>query len=49
MSEVQNEVIEVEIYGYTNAEGQRVYTPNLEFAHIMAVKNGTQHVFVEKK
>ena len=49
MSEVQNEVTEVEIYGYVNAEGQRVYTPNLEFAYIMATKSGTEHVFIEKK
>jgi len=49
MTETQNEVTEVEIYGYVNAEGQRVYTPNLEFAHIMAAKYGTQDVYIEKK
>ena len=48
MTETQNEVTEVEIYGYVNAEGQRVYTPNLEFAHIMADKYGTQNVYIEK-
>jgi hypothetical protein len=49
MSETQNEVLDVEIYGYVNAEGQKVFTPNLEFAHIMATKYGTEHVFIEKK
>ena len=47
MTETQNESIE--IYGYINNEGQKVYTPNLEFAHIMADKYGTQDVYVEKK
>jgi hypothetical protein len=37
MSEVTNEV--VEIYAYVNDKGQKVYTPNLEFAQIMAQKH----------
>lgn len=45
MSEVINEV--VEIYAYINDKGQKVYTPNLEFAHIMAVKHRSD-VYVEK-
>ena len=47
MTEIQNET--VEIYGYINNDGQKVFTPNLEFAHIMATKYGTTHVFIEKK
>ena len=46
MSEVTNEVIEV--YAYINDKGQKVFTPNLEFAQIMAAKYGTQKVYVEK-
>ena len=42
-------VKENEIYSYINDKGQRVFTPNLEFAHIMATKYGTNHVFIEKK
>ena len=49
MTEQETQVIEVAIYGYTNDKGQRVFTPNLEFAHIMATKYGTKHVFIEKK
>jgi hypothetical protein len=49
MTEQETQVIEVEIYGYVNNKGQRVFTPNLEFAHIMATKYGTNHIFVEKK
>jgi hypothetical protein len=49
MSEQETQVIEIEIYGYINDKGQRVFTPNLEFAHIMATKYGTEHVFIEKK
>jgi hypothetical protein len=49
MTEQETQVIEVEIYGYINNEGQRVFTPNLEFAHIMATKYGTNQVFIEKK
>ena len=49
MLEQETQVIEIAIYGYVNAEGQRVFTPNLEFAHIMATKYGTEHVFIEKK
>jgi hypothetical protein len=48
MSEAQNENVEVEIYGYFNDKGQKVFTPNLEFAHIMAAKYGTDKVFLEK-
>ena len=49
MSELENEVTVVEIYGYVNNKGEKVITPNLEFAHIMATKYGTTHVFIEKK
>jgi len=49
MTEQETQVIEIEIYGYINNEGQRVFTPNLEFAHIMATKYGTNKVFIEKK
>ena len=49
MSELENEVAVVEIYGYVNDKGQKVITPNLEFAHIMATKYGTKNVYVEKK
>ena len=45
MSEVTNEV--VEIYAYVNDKGQKVYTPNLEFARIMADKYRSD-VYVEK-
>jgi hypothetical protein len=48
MNEVQNENVEVEVYGYINSKGQKVFTPNLEFAHLMAIKYGTEKVFVEK-
>jgi hypothetical protein len=46
MSEITNEV--VEIYAYTDDKGQKVYTPNVEFAEIMAKKYGTNDVYVEK-
>jgi hypothetical protein len=49
MTEQETQVNEVEIYGYINNAGQKVFTPNLEFAHIMATKYGTTHVFIEKK
>jgi hypothetical protein len=39
---------ENEIYVYVNDKGQKVVTPNLEFAHLMAIKYGTQKVYVEK-
>lgn len=45
MSEVTNDV--VEIYAYINDKGQKVYTPNLEFAHIMATKHNSD-VYVER-
>ena len=48
MTEQETQVNEVEIYGYTNNDGQKVFTPNLEFAHIMAAKYGTKNVYVEK-
>jgi hypothetical protein len=48
MSELENEVVVVEVYGYINDENQKVFTPNLEFAHIMATKYGTKNVYVEK-
>jgi hypothetical protein len=46
MSEEQH--IESEIYSYITDKGQRVYTPNVQFAEIMANKYGTQKVYVEK-
>jgi hypothetical protein len=49
MTESETQVIEIEIFGYINDKGQKVFTPNLEFAHIMATKYGTTHVYVEKK
>jgi len=48
MSELENEITVVEIYGYVNNKGEKVITPNLEFAHIMATKYGTNNVFVIK-
>jgi len=48
MNEVQNENVEVEVYGYINDKGQKVITPNLEFARIMANKYGTNNVFLIK-
>ena len=49
MTEQETELVEVAIYGYINNNGQKVFTPNLEFAHIMATKYGTDKVFIEKK
>lgn len=46
MFENTNEV--VEIYAYINGKGQKVYTPNYQFADIMAIKYGTNDVYVEK-
>jgi hypothetical protein len=37
-----------EIYSYINVKGHRVYTPNYQFAEIMANKYGTGNVYVEK-
>ena len=37
-----------EIYAYMNDKGQRVFTPNYQFAEIMANKYGTNKVYVEK-
>jgi len=48
MSE-NEEVNVVELYGYENDKGQKVYTPNLEFAHIMAEKYGTKKSLRRKK
>jgi hypothetical protein len=45
MSEVTNEV--VEIYAYINSKNQKVFTPNLEFAKLMANKYESD-VYVEK-
>jgi histidyl-tRNA synthetase len=33
---------------YDKFKGQKVFTPNFEFAKIMASKNGDEEVFVEK-
>ncbi len=47
----QNEevqVIENVIYGYINGKGERVFTPNLEFAKIMANKYETYKLYEEK-
>lgn len=49
MTEQVTQVIEIEIYGYLNKEGQKVFTPNLEFAHIMARKYDTEHIYLEIK
>lgn len=49
MTEQETQVIEIDLYGYVNDKGQKVYTPNLEFAHIMATKYGTTNVYIEKK
>ena len=48
MTEQEAQTIEVKIYGYVNKEGNKVFTPNLEFAHIMATKYGTIHVYIER-
>jgi hypothetical protein len=48
MNETQNENQEIVVYAYVNGQGQKVVTPNLEFAHIMAIKYGTENVYVEK-
>jgi hypothetical protein len=48
MTESETQVVEIIVYGYVNDKGQKVYTPNLEFAHIMATKYGTKNVYVEK-
>jgi hypothetical protein len=37
-----------EIYAYVNNKGQKVFTPNVQFAEIMAKKYGTIKVYVEK-
>jgi hypothetical protein len=46
MSEDQQVVNE--IYAYIDGKGQKVYTPNYQFADIMATKYGTNDVYVEK-
>lgn len=48
MTETQTEIVEIVVYGYVNNKGQKVITPNLEFAHIMATKYGTKNVFIIK-
>jgi hypothetical protein len=48
MNEIENEVNEVEIFYYINGNGQKLYTPNFEFANAMANKYGTRKVYVEK-
>jgi hypothetical protein len=45
MEETQKEITEV--YSYNNPKGVKVYTPNLEFAKIMANKYGTFVVNIE--
>lgn len=47
MVEVTKEIENV-IYLYVNDKGERVITPNVEFAHIMAKKYGTDDVYIEK-
>jgi hypothetical protein len=37
-----------EIYAYVNNKNQKVFTPNVQFAEIMAKKYGTIKVYVEK-
>jgi hypothetical protein len=50
MSENNNttEVKENVIYGYINGKGEKVFTPNLDFANIMAHKYETYKLFEEK-
>jgi hypothetical protein len=48
MNELENEVVEVEIFWYFNNKNQKLYTPNFEFANAMARKYGTDNVYVEK-
>jgi sulfur relay (sulfurtransferase) DsrF/TusC family protein len=48
MNETQNENQESVVYIYTNDKGEKVVTPNLEFAHLVAEKYGTNNVYVEK-
>lgn len=47
MSENQIEDVN-KVYSYVNDKGQTVYTPNFDFANIMASKYGTLNVYVEK-
>lgn len=47
MNELENEVVEVVVYAYFNNKRQKLYTPNLEFAQIMANKYNSD-VFIEK-
>jgi hypothetical protein len=42
------EIKENVIYAYVNNDGQKVFTPNLDFAYIMANKYGTNLVSVIK-
>lgn len=44
MTEIEENVI----YGYRNESGVLLFTPNLEFATIMATKYGTSKIYVEK-
>lgn len=48
MNETQNENQEIEVYMYKTDKDQKVVTPNLEFALVMAAKYGTNNVYVEK-
>ncbi len=43
----EDQIMLNEIYAYINDKGQKVFTPNLQFAEIMANKYGT-NVYVEK-
>jgi len=46
--ELETQVVEIEIYAYINGKGQKVYTPNLEFAKIMVNKYGNGKLYIEK-
>jgi len=48
MTELETQVIEIELFSYLNDKGQRLFTPNFEFADVMARKYGTFKVYVEK-
>ena len=47
MSETKENIVN-EIFAYINDKGMRVFTPNFEFAHLMATKYGTIKVYVEQ-
>jgi hypothetical protein len=48
MDKIENQNTEIEIFSYLNDKGEKVCTPNLDFACIMAKKYGTNLVSVIK-